>query len=105
MGTGGADEDEEGDDLGDESPSDEGDEVSYDWGPGVGVREGCIYVPFVYVQDSHAEDRDDADDESGDDDAHDDGHVPTVDGREHLSGDNATDDAVSDHQDGIKDGD
>ena len=34
--TGGADEDEEGDDLGDEGPSDGGDEVNYGWGPNMG---------------------------------------------------------------------
>ena len=63
------------------------------------------WVPFVYVEDGHAENRYHADDDGGDDDAHDDGHVTAVDGREHLSGDDATDDAVSDHQDGIEDGD
>lgn len=31
--------------------------------------------------------------------------MPAVDGGEHLSGDNATDDTVSDHQDGVQDGD
>ena len=70
-----------------------------------GVRNGCIHVPFVYVKDSHAKYRYDADDDGGDDDAHDNCHVPAVDGGEHLSGDNAADDAVSDHQDGIEDGD
>ena len=70
-----------------------------------GVRNGCIHVPFVNVKDSHAKYRYYADDDGGDDDAHDNCHVPAVDGREHLSSDNAADDAVSDHQDGVEDGD
>ena len=72
---------------------------------GKGFRVRCIYVPFVYVKDGHAEYRDDADDDGGDDDAHNDGHVPTVHGGEHLSCDNAADDAVPDHEDGIENGD
>ena len=66
----------------------------------------CLYkVPFVYVKDCHAKNRYYADDDGGDDDAHDDGHMPTVDSREHLSCNDAADDAVSDHQNGIKNGD
>lgn len=57
------------------------------------------------MKDSHAEYRYYADDEGGNDDAHDNCHMPTVDGREHLSRDDATDDAVSDHKDSIEDGD
>ena len=62
-------------------------------------------VPFVYVKDGHAKDGYDADDDGGDDDAHDDCHVPTVNSREHLTGNNTTDDAVSNHEDGIENGD
>ncbi len=57
------------------------------------------------MKDSHSEQRHYADNEGSDDDTYDDCHVSTVDGREHLSGDNATDDAVSDHKNGIEDGD
>ena len=46
-----------------------------------------------------------ANDEGGDYDAHDYGHMPAVDGGEHLSGNDAAYDAVSNHQDGIQDSD
>ena len=67
-------------------------------------RYDRTFLPFVYVKDSHAEYGYYADDGGGDDDAHDDGHVPTVDGRKHLSGDDAGNDAVSDHEDDVENG-
>lgn len=51
MGTGGADEDEEGDELRDEGPSVGGEDgVSYDWGAecwGLGRRYVCIYLSYT----------------------------------------------------------
>ncbi len=73
------------------------------WGPD--LRVDVSYVPFVYVKDGHAEYCYHADNDSGDDDTHDDCHVATVDGGEHLSGDDTTDYAVPDHEDGVEDGD
>lgn len=65
-------------------------------------RDDRTFLPFVYVKDSHAEYGYYADNDGGDDDAHDDGHVPTVDGGKHLSGDDAANDAVADHEDGVE---
>ena len=49
MRTGGANEDEEGDDLGDEGPSDDGgDEVNYDWGPNMGFgMDVSMYLSYT----------------------------------------------------------
>ena len=54
------------------------------------------------MKDGHAEYGYYADDDGGDDNAHNDGHVPAVDGRQHLSGDDAADDAVADHENGVE---
>ena len=109
VGAGGADEDEEGDELGNEGPSDvrESMRLAVTLGKGGerenvgGVRVRCIWLPFEDVKDGHSEYRYHANDEGGNYDAHDDCHVPAVDGRKHLPSDNATDNAVSDHEDGI----
>ena len=71
----------------------------------MGTWHGYINVPFVYLDDSHAEQRYHANDDGCDYDAHDDGHVPPIDGGEHLSGNDATDDAVPNHKDSIQEGD
>lgn len=42
---------------------------------------GCdMYVPFIYMEDGHAEEGYYADNDGGDDDANDNGHVTAIDG-------------------------